>query len=190
MLRIQVSSSGPPHNQRLRGQGANSRLNQGVAYPGTIGVALDMRNERPHERPLPMYHAPQDESSDSTRVSSKRQRDKRPQLSDAMHARLGPHAPGKERPPMAATWETYPNPSVASTTRGNPPHQAVQQVGGNSSNEPPLAPSVGGWMTCSPRLSARILSITSPQEGFSFRNFLCMMGLAIRLIISYTTANL
>ncbi|RVW96435.1 Transposon Ty3-G Gag-Pol polyprotein [Vitis vinifera] len=71
----------------------------------TVGVAPDIHNERPRERPLPTYHALWDESSDSTRVSSKRQRDKRPQLSDAMRARLGPQAPGKERPPKAATWE-------------------------------------------------------------------------------------
>ena len=125
VLRIQVSSSGPPHDQRWRDQGANSRLNLGAAYPETTGVAPDMCNEWPCERPLPTYHAPQDESSNSTRLSSKRQRDKRPQLSDAMRARLGPQTPGKERPPTVATWETYPNPSVAPTIRGNPPHQAV-----------------------------------------------------------------
>ncbi|KAL6351309.1 hypothetical protein AAG906_035101 [Vitis piasezkii] len=73
-----------------------SRHNQGVAYPGTAGVAPDILNERPGERPLPTYHIPQDESSDSTSVSSKRQRDKRPQLSDAM----------RDRPPTTATWET------------------------------------------------------------------------------------
>ena len=137
VLRIQVSSSGPPHDQWWRDQGANSRLNLGAAYPETTGVAPDMCNEWPCERPLPTYHAPQDESSNSTRLSSKRQRDKRPQLSDAMRARLGPQTPGKERPPTVATWETYPNPSVAPTIRGNPPHQAVWQTGGNSSNETP-----------------------------------------------------
>ena len=90
VLRIQVSSSGPPHDQRLRGQGVNSRLNLRAAYPETTGVTPDMRNEWPHEQPLPTYHAPQDESSNSTHLSSKRQRDKRPQLSNAMRARLGP----------------------------------------------------------------------------------------------------
>ncbi|RVW47162.1 hypothetical protein CK203_070066 [Vitis vinifera] len=93
--------------------------------------------ERPGERPLPTYHTPQDESSDSTSVSSKRQRDKRPQLSDAMHARLGPQAPSKDKPPMAATWETYPNPPVAHITWDNPPQQTIRQIEGNSSNESP-----------------------------------------------------
>ena len=125
VLRIQVSSSGPPHDQRPRGQGANSRLNQEAMYPGITGVVPDMRDERPREQPVPMYHAPQDESSDSTRLSSKRQRDKRPQLSNAMRARLGPQEPSKEKPPTTMTWETYPNPPVAPIIRGNPLHQAV-----------------------------------------------------------------
>ena len=103
VLRIQVSSSGPPHDQRPRGQGANSRPNPESVYPGTIGVVPDMRDERSRERPVPTYHAPQDESSDSTHLSSKRQCDKRPQLSDAMRARLEPQEPGKERPPTTAT---------------------------------------------------------------------------------------
>ena len=93
VLRIQVSSSGPPHDQRPRGQGANSKLNPEAVYPETTRVVPDMRDERPRERPVPMYHAPQDESSDSTRLSPKRQRDKRPQLSNAMQARLGPQEP-------------------------------------------------------------------------------------------------
>ena len=103
VLRIQVSSSGPPHDQQSRGQGVNSRPNLESVNPGTTRVIPDMRDERSWERPMPTYHAPQDESLDSTRLSSKRQRDKRPQLSDAMRARLGPQEPGKERPPTAAT---------------------------------------------------------------------------------------
>ena len=125
VLRIQVSSSGPPYDQRPRGQEANSRPDPKSVYPRTTGVVLNMRNERSWERPMPMYHAPQDKSSDSTRLSSKRQRDKIPQLSDSMHARLGPQEAGKERPPVAATWETYPDPPVAPIVHNNPPHQAV-----------------------------------------------------------------
>ena len=125
VLRIQVLSSGPPHDQQSRGQGVNSRPNLESVNPGTTRVIPDMRDERSWERPMPTYHAPQDESSDFARLSSKRQCDKRPQLSDAMHVRLGPQEPGKERPLMATTWETYPNPLVAPTVRNNPPHQAV-----------------------------------------------------------------
>ena len=95
VLRIQVSSSGPPHNQRSRGQGVNFRLNPESVCPGTTGVIPDMRDERSREQPVPTYHAPQDESSNSTRLSSKRQCDKRPQLLGAMRARLGPQEPSK-----------------------------------------------------------------------------------------------
>ncbi|RVW38479.1 hypothetical protein CK203_082350 [Vitis vinifera] len=84
----------------------------------------------------------------STRVSSKRQRDKRPQLSDAMRARLGPQAPGKERPPKAATWEKYPNP------QSTPPPGAI------------------------PHIKYSHIINYEPQKGFSFRNFLRMMGLS------------
>ena len=49
VLRIQVSSSGPPQAQRSRGERANSRHNQGAAYLGIAGVTPGMRNERPGE---------------------------------------------------------------------------------------------------------------------------------------------
>ncbi|RVX05824.1 hypothetical protein CK203_023921 [Vitis vinifera] len=47
VLQIQVSFSGPPHDQRSRGQWANSRHKQGAAYLGTIGVTPNMRNDQP-----------------------------------------------------------------------------------------------------------------------------------------------
>ncbi|KAL6319874.1 hypothetical protein AAG906_036944 [Vitis piasezkii] len=49
VLQIQVSSSGPPHDQRSRGQGANSRHNQEAVYLGIADVAHDTRDERPNE---------------------------------------------------------------------------------------------------------------------------------------------
>ena len=90
MLRIQVSSSEPPRDHRPRDQGTNSRHNQEATYLGRAGPPPNVRGVWPNKGPLPAYRALQDENSDSTRVSSKMQRDKRPQLSDAMHARLGP----------------------------------------------------------------------------------------------------
>ena len=171
VLRIQVSSSGPPHDQQSRGQGVNSRPNLESVNPGTTRVIPDMRDERSWERPMPTYHAPQDESLDSTRLSSKRQRDKRPQLSDAMHARLGPQEPGKERPLMATTWEMYPNPLVAPTVWNNPPHQAVRQAGRNSSNEPPLG-SISKRLDdmLSTPFSSRIIHYVPPR-GFLVLKF-------------------
>ena len=90
VLRIQVSSSGPPRDQLARGQGTNSGYNQEATYLRIVEIAPDMHSGQLNELPLPMYRAPQVESSDYTRVSSKRQHDKRPQLSDVMRARLGP----------------------------------------------------------------------------------------------------
>ncbi|RVW65739.1 hypothetical protein CK203_057695 [Vitis vinifera] len=78
MLRIQTSSMGPSRGQRSRGQGANSRPDPESIYPRTAGVILEMGNVRPQERHTPMHQALQEESSDSTRLSSKRQRNKRP----------------------------------------------------------------------------------------------------------------
>ena len=71
VLRIQASSSGPSRGQRSRGQGANSRPDSESINPGTTGVVPEVRNNRSQERPTPMHQAPQDESSDSTHLSSK-----------------------------------------------------------------------------------------------------------------------
>ena len=79
-----------------------------------------------------------------------------------MRARLGPQELGKTRPPAATAWETHPDPLVTPVVQNILPHQAVQQAGRNSPNEPPLAPSAKGWTTYSPRLFARILLITTP----------------------------
>ncbi|RVW14382.1 hypothetical protein CK203_090487 [Vitis vinifera] len=103
VLRIQASSTGPPRRQHSRGQVANSRPDPESIYPGTAGAIPRTCNVRPQERHTPMHQAPQEESSNSTRLSAKRQRDKRPQLSDAMRARLGPQEPGRPRPPIATT---------------------------------------------------------------------------------------
>ena len=54
---------------------------------------------QPEERSPSAYHAPLDESSDSTRVSTKRRHDKRSQLLDAIFARLGPHVPSMRGKP-------------------------------------------------------------------------------------------
>ncbi|XP_034707722.1 uncharacterized protein LOC117930990 [Vitis riparia] len=83
-----------------------------------------------------MHQAPQEESSDSTRLSAKRQRDKRPQLSDAMRARLGPQEPSRPRPPAATAWGAQPDLLVTPMVQNVPPHQAVRQAGRNLPNEP------------------------------------------------------
>ena len=69
VLRIKASSTGPPHGQCSRGQGANSRLEPELIYLGTVGAIPETGNVRPQERHTPMHQAPQEESSDSTRLS-------------------------------------------------------------------------------------------------------------------------
>ena len=105
VLRIQASTSGPPRCQRSRGQVANSRPQQEPEsiYLGTTGAIPGARDARPHEPRTPMPRAPREESSDSTHFSAKKQRDRRPRLSNSMHARLSPQEPGRSRPPVATT---------------------------------------------------------------------------------------
>ena len=154
----------------FRSQVANSRPDPESIYPGTAGAIPETCNVRPHERHTPMHQAPHEESSDSTHFSAKRQCDKKPQLLDAMRARLGPQETGRPRPLVVTTWGAHPDPMVTPMVQNVHPHRdpmvtpamqnihshlAVQQVGGNLPNEPPSAPSIKGWMTCSPRPSDR-----------------------------------
>ena len=136
-----------------------------------------------------MHQAPQEESSDSTRLSSKRQRDKRPQLSDAMRARLGPQEPGKTGPPAAATWEAYPNPQSHPLFRTTSHTKRCDKPEGTHQMNHPPVPLAEDWMTCSPRLLAHILSITTPQGDSSCQNFLRMMGLVTPSTISCIIDN-
>ena len=181
-LRIQASSTRPPRGQCSRGQGANSRPDPKSIYPGTAGAIPETGNVRPQERHTPMHQAPQEESSDSTRLSSKRQRDKRPQLLDAIRARLGPQEPGKTRPPVATTWGAHPDPLVTPMVQNVFPHQAVCQAGRNPLNEPPTD-------SISKRLDdmLSILFITTPQGDFSCLNPPRTMGPATPSTISCIT---
>ena len=61
VLRIQVSLSGPPRDQRPRGQGINSRHNHEATYPGNVKPSPNVHGVWPNEGPLPTYRAPQDE---------------------------------------------------------------------------------------------------------------------------------
>ncbi|RVW28049.1 hypothetical protein CK203_097989 [Vitis vinifera] len=176
MLRIQASSTGPPRGQRLRGQGANSRPNPESIYPGTAGAIPETGDVRPQERHTPMHQAPQEESSDSTRLLSKRQRDKRAQLSDAMCARLGPQEPGKTRPLVATTWGAHPDPLVTPMVQNVFPHQAVRQAGRNPPKEP-LTGSISKRLDdmLSTPFCSHIIHY-DPQGDFSCLNFPRTMG--------------
>ena len=123
VLRIQASSKGPPRRQRSRGQVANSRLDPESIYLRTVGAIPETYNVRPHEPHTPMHRAPHEESSDSTHLSTKRQRDKKPHLSDSMRARLGPQEPRRPRPPVATTWGAHPDPMVTPMVQNILPHR-------------------------------------------------------------------
>ncbi|RVW25288.1 hypothetical protein CK203_110567 [Vitis vinifera] len=81
-------ATSPSHDRQLRSQRTNSRQNQEATYPRNTKPLSDVHGVWPDERPLPAYHAPPDESSDSTCISSKRRRDRKSQLLDAMHVRI------------------------------------------------------------------------------------------------------
>lgn len=76
VLRIQASSSGLPRNWQPRSQQTNSMQNEKVIYPENTETPLDEHDTRLDARPLPTHHAPLDKISDSTRMSSKRRRDR------------------------------------------------------------------------------------------------------------------
>ena len=130
-MKSELSSRG------ARGIGVRGSWGLALYAPGTAGAILETCNIRPQERHTPMHQAPQEESSDSTRLSAKRQRYKRPQLSDAMPARLGPQEPGRPRSPVGTTWGAHHEPLVTHMVQNVPPHQVVRQVGRNLPNEPP-----------------------------------------------------
>ncbi|RVW57322.1 hypothetical protein CK203_079282 [Vitis vinifera] len=138
VLRIQASTSGPPRRQHSRGQVANSRPEPESIHPEIAGAIPETYNVRPHEPHTPMPQAPREESSDSTYFSTKRQRDRKSQLSNSMRARLGPQEPGRPRPPTTTTWAARPDPVVTPMVRNVHSHLVVQQVGRNLLNEPPI----------------------------------------------------
>ena len=94
-----MSSSGPPCSRQPKSQRTNSKQNDEVSYLGNAKFPSEEQGMQPEERSPSAYHAPLDESSDSTRVSTKRRHDKRSQLLDAIFARLGPHVPSMRGKP-------------------------------------------------------------------------------------------
>ena len=88
VLRIRNSPQPQHHHQR---QGPCH--NQGAPFPREASPTLEAHEAWPIETLVHTRHVRRGESSGSTRVSSKRQREKRPQISDAMRTRLGPKHP-------------------------------------------------------------------------------------------------
>nr|CAN69938.1 hypothetical protein VITISV_038782 [Vitis vinifera] len=73
-----------------------SRHTDEVSFHGNIEFPSGNHTMRDEEELSPTRQVQLDESSESTRVSTKRRRDRRSRLSDAMRAWLGPQTPGVE----------------------------------------------------------------------------------------------
>ena len=114
VLRIR-SSPQPQHYQRRQ----DPCHNQGAPFPREASPTLEAHEAWPSETPVYAHHVRRDESSGSTRVSSKQQREKMPQISDAMRARLGPQTPHKNRPYATISLDAHSEPSSSPTLQGH-----------------------------------------------------------------------
>ena len=150
-----------------------------------------------------MHQAPHEESSDSTHFSAKRQCDKKPQLLDAMRARLGPQETGRPRPLVVTTWGAHPDPMVTPMVQNVPPHpnpmvspmvqnvppyQTVRKAGRNLPNEPPIG-SISKRLDDMLSTPFYLLFIMSPQGDSSCLNSPRTMGLATPSTISCIIDN-
>ena len=114
VLRIR-SSPQPQHYQRRQ----DPCRNQGTPFPREASLTLEAHEAWSSETPVHAHHVRRDESSGSTRVSSKRQREKMPQISYAMRARLGPQRPYRNRPHTTISLETHSKLSSSPTLQGH-----------------------------------------------------------------------
>ncbi|RVW28366.1 hypothetical protein CK203_105831 [Vitis vinifera] len=172
VLRIQ-SYSQPQHYQRRQ----DPCRNQEVPLPREASPTLGAHEAWPNETPVHANHVRRDESSGSTRVSSKRQREKRPQISDATRARLGPQTFCKNRPHTTISLEAHSEPSSSPTLQGHaarPPSPPVTRVGKDPSHTAPPRSSNRGQGERRPPLIRtpltksykKLLPIISDLPGF------------------------
>ena len=117
-----------------------------------------------NETPVHAHHVRRDESSGSTRVSSKRQREKRPQISNAMRTRLGPQTPYKNRPHATISLEAHSEPSSSPTLQGHAARPPVARVGKDPSHlVPPGSISRRLDNMLSTPFSSRIIKYEPPR---------------------------
>ena len=114
VLRIQGSFE-PQHYQRMQ----NPCHNQEAPFPREVIPTLEAHEVWPNETPVHAHHVRRDESPGSTRVSSKRQPEIRPQISDAMRARLGPQTPCKNRPHTTISMDAHSEPTNSPISQGH-----------------------------------------------------------------------
>lgn len=149
VLRIQVSSLGPPRSQQPKSQRMNSRQNEETSYPGNVKFPFDEWERQPEERFPPVCQAPLDEGFDSTRVSAKRRCDRKSQQSNAMRARQGPQMPSVgKKPHVVMAQEACPGPSIAPVMIDCPPSPSAKTTtcgGFDKLRSPRLCQQTIGW---------------------------------------------
>ena len=132
VLRIQGSSQ-PQHHQRMQ----DPYYDQEAPFPQEASPTLGAHEASPNETPVHAHHVRRDESSGSTRVSSKRQREKRPQISNAMRARLRPQTPCKNKPYTTISLDAHSEPSSLPTLQGHAASPPMMRVGKDPSHTAP-----------------------------------------------------
>ncbi|RVW63304.1 hypothetical protein CK203_058751 [Vitis vinifera] len=166
VLRIQGSSQ-PQRHQRMQ----DPYYDQEAPFPREVSPTLGTHETWPNETSVHAHHVRRDESSGSTRVSSKRQRKKRPQISDAMLARLGPQTPCKNRPHTTISLDARSDPSSSPTLQGHAARPLMARVGKDLSHTAPLG-SISRHLDdmLSMPFSSRIIKY-EPPRGFIVPKF-------------------
>ncbi|RVW79984.1 hypothetical protein CK203_047443 [Vitis vinifera] len=176
-----TTESSPPGDRKIERRkrcithpGFNIRASSTSAFKGQVA------NSRPQQEPESIYPGQQELSQEHAT-----QRDRRPQLSNSMRARLGPQEPGRSRPPMATTWAPRPDPMTTPMVQNVHPHRdpivtpvmrnvhshpAVQQAGGNLPNEPPIGSISRRLMTYLHAFCSHIIHY-EPPRGFLVPKF-------------------
>lgn len=140
-------------------------------YPGNVSLPPEAHDAWPAEEPIPARRMPREESSNSTHISSKRKHEKRPQISDAMRARLGPQAPRKNKSYATTAPGACLRPSNLPVSREHAPHQPKPWAEGN-----PLTATPPGSISrrlddmLSTPFSSRIIDY-EPPRGFIIPKF-------------------
>ncbi|XP_034685657.1 uncharacterized protein LOC117914418 [Vitis riparia] len=184
------SSPQPQHYQWRQGP----HYSQGAPLPREASPTLEAHQVWPVETPVHAYRAQRDESSGSTRVSSKLRHEKRPQLSDAMYARLGPQTSHKNRPHATVLPEVRSEPSSSPTLQGHTARPLVAQSGKN-----PLYTAAPGSISkrlddmlstpfSSPRHKQNISTLQNlkMQENETLREFVKRFGQAVLQVELYS----
>ena len=165
-LRIQGSSQHQHYHRRQ-----DPCHNQEAPFPREASPTLEAHEAWPIETLVHTRHVRRGESSGSTRVSSKRQREKRPQISDAMRACLGPQRPCRNRPHTTISLKAHSDPSSSPTLQRHDARPPVARVGKDPSHlAPPGSISRRLDDMLSTPFSPRIIKY-EPPRGFIVPKF-------------------